>query len=94
MVAVKSFARIHLANLINFGILPVTFEKASDYKAIAQGDVLDIPDIKKVVSGGDKLEVTNKSKKKKIVFNVNLNERQRKIILAGGLLNYTKKGGK
>ncbi|MFH2035807.1 MAG: aconitate hydratase [Candidatus Zixiibacteriota bacterium] len=94
MVAVKSFARIHLANLINFGILPVTFEKAEDYKNIEQGDMLDMPDINKAVAKDDKLIVTNESKKKQIAFNISLNERQRKIILAGGLLNYTKKGGK
>ncbi|MCP4704773.1 MAG: aconitate hydratase [candidate division Zixibacteria bacterium] len=94
LVLVKSFARIHLANLINFGILPVTFENKSDYSKIAQGNKLNIPDLKKAVTKDNKLEITNKSNSKKITVNIDLTERQRKIILAGGLLNFTRGGGK
>ncbi len=94
LVLVKSFARIHLANLINFGILPVTFENQADYDKIAQGDKLDIPNLKKAVSQADKLKITNISNGKKFTVNINLTQRQRKIILAGGLLNFTRGGGK
>ncbi len=94
LVLVKSFARIHLANLINFGILPVTFENKSDYNKIAQGNKLNIPDLKKAVTKDNKLEIINKSNSKKITVNIDLTERQRKIILAGGLLNFTRGGGK
>ncbi len=94
LVLVKSFARIHLANLINFGILPVTFENAADYNKIAQGNKLSIPDLKKAVTKENKLEIINKSNGKKITVNIDLTERQRKIVLAGGLLNFTKGGGK
>lgn len=94
LVLVKSFARIHLANLINFGILPATFENSADYNKIKQGDKLAIPSLKKAVSKDNKLEITNKSNGKKITVNISLTERQRKIILAGGLLNFTRAGGK
>ncbi len=92
MVLVKSFARIHLANLINFGILPTTFENPADYDKIEQGDKLEMPDIRKAVSGADFLEIENKTKGIKIKAKIELSKRQRDIILAGGLLNYTRKG--
>jgi len=94
IVVTKSFARIHLANLINFGILPATFEDPSDYDKIEQGDVLEIPDIKKHVADKDNLRIVNKTRGIELSFKINLNTRQRNIILAGGLLNYTKAGGK
>ena len=94
MVATKSFARIHLANLINFGILPVTFADPSDYDKINQGDVFEIPRLADSVKSEDFIEVINKTTGDKFQFKIDLNERQRKIILAGGLLNYTKAGGK
>ena len=90
-VIAKSFARIHVANLINAGILPVTFENPEDYDKLSQDAKLTISDI---VSGMEKgvLTVTDD---KGFAFNVvcNLTERQRAILLAGGLLNYTKEGG-
>jgi len=94
LVLVKSFARIHLANLINFGILPATFENPADYDNIAQGDKLDIPDLKKAVSKANRLEITNNTNGLEFTINISLTERQRKIILAGGLLNFTRGGGK
>ena len=104
LVLVKSFARIHLANLINFGILPVTFANPADYDDITQGDVrlkqiildfsIEIPDLRKAVAKSDKLEITNKANGHKYVVNISLTERQRKIIMAGGLLNFTRAGGK
>jgi len=94
MVAVKSFARIHLANLINFGILPVTFADPADYDKINQGDTFEIPNIKNSVKNSDFIGVKNKTNGDTYRMNINLVQRQREIIILGGLLNYTKAGGK
>ena len=90
-VIAKSFARIHIANLINSGILPMTFENPDDYDRIAQEDMLTISGIVEGMKAGT-LTVTTASG---LTFNVNcsLTERQQAILLAGGLLNYTKEGG-
>ncbi len=89
-VIVKSFARIHMANLINSGIIPMTFANESDYDLIDAGDDLVIEDIKNAIKSGDTLTLTNKTKNKDIKVNVTLSSRQIEMILAGGLLNYTK----
>jgi aconitate hydratase len=94
MVAVKSFARIHLANLINFGILPVTFSDPADYDKINQGDVFEIRAIRQSIKSSNKIQALNKTNGVTYTFNISLTPRQREIILAGGLLNYTKAGGK
>lgn len=94
VVAVKSFARIHLANLINFGILPVTFSNPADYDSISQGDILEMLNFKEAVQSSETLEVENKKKGKKFNLRISLTPRQREIIIAGGLLNYTRGGGK
>ena len=90
-VIAKSFARIHVANLINAGILPVTFENPEDYDRLSQDAVLTISDISGGMERG-RLAVTADDG---FAFYVNcvLPERQRAILLAGGLLNYTKEGG-
>src|SRR5512143_1050658 len=83
-VIVKSFARIHLANLINFGIIPLTFKDPSDYDKIEQGDslVLDITDVMKPA-------LTDETKGIKIAVVPQLfSERDKELILAGGALNY------
>lgn len=90
-VLVKSFARIHLANLINFGILPLTFANEKNYDKMAQGDELVIEDIRRQVKDGDFVMVTNKTRGIKIKATFHLTARQRAILLAGGLLNYVKK---
>lgn len=94
MVVVKSFARIHLANLINFGILPATFADPADHDRINQADALEIADMRGSVKGSDTIKVLNKTNGTTHTFNISLTPRQREIILAGGLLNYTKAGGK
>ena len=90
-VIAKSFARIHIANLINSGILPMTFENPDDYDKLDQNTKLTITGI---VEGMEKgiLTVTADNG---FTFHVNcsLTERQRAILLAGGLLNYTREGG-
>ena len=90
-VIAKSFARIHVANLINAGILPVTFANPEDYDRLEQGGNLTISNIVKGMEEG-KLTVTDETG---FAFQVvcNLTDRQRAILLAGGLLNYTREGG-
>ena len=90
-VIAKSFARIHVANLINAGILPVTFENPEDYDKLNQDAVLTISDIARGMEQG-RLAVTADDGFKFYV-NCALTERQRSILMAGGLLNYTKEGG-
>ena len=91
-VIAKSFARIHIANLINSGILPMTFENPEDYDKLDQDADLQITGIVSGMAEG-KLTVTDRTSGN--TFNVlcSLTERQRAILLAGGLLNYTKEGG-
>ncbi len=83
-VITKSFARIHLANLINFGILPLTLDEPSDYDRIEQGDELEL-DISNVMK--PKLTDTTKGIKIKVTPQL-FSERDRELILAGGALNY------
>ncbi|MDQ2085516.1 aconitate hydratase [Herbivorax sp. ANBcel31] len=90
-VITKSFARIHMANLINSGIIPMTFENEADYDEIDMGDDIVIENIVNQIKNGSRLTVKNKTKNKDIPVNVTLSERQVEMILAGGLINYTKK---
>ena len=91
-VIAKSFARIHVANLINAGILPLTLENPDDYEILNQGDSLKLQDIKAGMAAG-KITVINESTGKTATTLCNLSDRQQKILLCGGLLNYTKEGG-
>jgi aconitate hydratase len=89
-VIAKGFERIHAANLINFGILPLHFENETEYNLLDQGDSLEIPDIRTALQSGLPLTVRNVTKGR--TFNViyTLTERQRRILLAGGALNLVK----
>ena len=90
-VLVKSFARIHRANLINAGILPLTFVNEADYEKISQGDVLELADIRKHVEAGETtLTLVNKTTGAEIPVLCELTGRTKDIILAGGLLDYTR----
>jgi len=89
-VITKSFARIHMANLINAGIVPLTFADEADYDRISQGDEIMIKDVAGQLKAGDTITVTNKTKGFDFTANVSLSERQKEMIYAGGLLNYTK----
>ncbi len=91
-VIAKSFARIHIANLINAGILPLTFENPDDYDQLNQEDMLVLDNIAEGMRLG-KLNVICKSTGKCIPVCCDLSDRQRAILLAGGLLNYTKENG-
>jgi len=89
-VIAKSLERIHAANLVNFGIVPLIFAKQADYDAIEQGDELEVGDWRKAVEAGKNVTVTNKTKGTSFECTYNLSDRQRKILAAGGMLNYTK----
>ena len=88
-VIAKSFARIHKANLVNFGILPLTFENPGDYDSIDQGDALEIKDLKKALSSGDTVTLKNLTKGTEITLKHDYSPTQVEMILAGGRLNYT-----
>ena len=93
-VIAKTIERIHQANLVNFGIAPLLFERAEDYDIIEQGDEVEIPNIREAVeSGAEEVMLKNITKNKEIKLKLFLTDRQRKIILEGGLLPYTAKGG-
>ncbi len=89
-VLVKSFARIHRSNLINAGILPLNFVNEADYDKISLGDKLEISNIRDCIQNGKNLIVTNKTTGDQIECCCELSDRAKKIILAGGLLSYTK----
>ena len=88
-VIAKSFARIHKANLINFGILPLTFANKRDYAPIRPGDKIKISGISNKIGGGStSFKVQNLSRKKEFEVEIELTHRQRCILLAGGLLPF------
>ncbi|QII10664.1 aconitate hydratase [Candidatus Kuenenia stuttgartiensis] len=87
-VIAKSFARIHRSNLVNFGILPLTFTEENDYLVLDQGDSLELVDIKKQLKPGGILVVHNRTKNKEIKVTHLLSSREIDILFAGGLLNY------
>jgi len=86
---VKSFARIHRANLINFGILPLIFTDETAHDAIAQGDRLRIERVPQQIRGDRQIVVTNVTKGMDFVVRHDLTPREVDIVLAGGMLNYT-----
>lgn len=90
IVITKSFARIHRANLINAGILPFTFVNENDYDRINEGDELVVENIKEAVKNGKNITVVNKTTGESIECSCELSERAKDIVLAGGLLSYTK----
>ncbi len=89
-VLVKSFARIHRANLINAGIIPLTFVNAEDYDKFNLGDMLELPNVKQEIMDGKNITVVNKSNGETIEAVCELTDRTKAIIIAGGLLDYTK----
>ncbi len=87
---VKSFARIHKANLINFGILPMTFADASDYDTISQGEKLSIPGIRQALLGGADTVTIRRQDGSTFQARLELSERERQILASGSLLNWVK----
>jgi aconitate hydratase len=88
-VLAKSLERIHAANLINFGILPLTFADGDDYSRIEQGDEIELPDVRQRLERGEEIVLVDKTQGLEFSVVCDLSERQRAILLAGGLLNYT-----
>ncbi len=91
-VIAKSYERIHTANLINFGILPLVFENETEYNLLDQGDSLEIPDLHGALASGSPLAVRNATKGRSFTVTCTLSERQKRILLAGGALNLVKAG--
>jgi aconitate hydratase len=92
-VLAKGFARIHRANLINNGILPLTFETEADYDRFAQEDEIALEGVRELISGGaEALPVRNVTKGFTVNVLLPLTDRQRKMILAGGLINMISRG--
>lgn len=89
-VLVKSFARIHRSNLINAGILPLTFENEADYDLISQGDELELPGVREKIAAGEDILIRNRTTGQELTAKCELSARTLKILLAGGLLNYTR----
>ena len=90
-VIAKSFARIHRSNLINFGIIPLLFKVEADYGKIEQGDRLVVQKVKESLKGNQSYPVHNQTKNYSFEVSSNLNDREKEIILSGGLLPNTKK---
>ncbi len=90
-ILTKSFARIHKANLINYGIIPLNFVNPSDYDSIKQGDTLVLSNIEEALNTGCEFDIELNGKTIKAVND--LSERSRAIIKAGGLAKYTRAGG-
>lgn len=89
-VLAKSFARIHWANLVNFGILPLTFQVESDYDRFHQDDELELPGVRTEVKSGQPITVRNVTQNFEVKMTHPFTVRQVELLLAGGLLNFIK----
>jgi len=92
VVIAKSFARIHVANLINAGIMPLTFKNPDDYDKLSQGDMLSLSDVYSGMDNGE-IILKNENNGDSISLVCEFTQRQKDILKAGGLLAYTKKMG-
>ncbi len=88
----KSFARIHRANLINFGIVPLVFADAADFEAVAQGQKVRIEGIRQALEKGES-QIPILVNGRKMLMRIEFSQRERKILLAGSVLNYAKRSG-
>jgi aconitate hydratase len=86
-VVAKSFARIHWQNLINFGILPLTFTNPDDWNRIAPGDILRLPDVREAIHRGTKVRILNQHKNETYMAEHAMTDRQVQMLLAGSLIN-------
>ncbi len=89
-VIVKSFARIHRANLVNFGILPLVFDNSDDYDKIDQGDNLSLTSVKENVNNTGKFTLKNERTGDQINVSADFSDKQKMVLQAGGLLPYIK----
>jgi len=90
-VLVKSFARIHFQNLVNFGILPLLFAAPADFDRITQGDILVVKKVRDTIKNKKEVIIHNKTKNHDYTANHNMSDRQVEILLAGGLINHLRK---
>jgi aconitate hydratase len=88
VVIVKSFARIHWHNLVNFGILPLVLEDPSEYDRIESGDVLRLEDTHRQIRLGKRIEVENRTRQRRFATRHDLSSRQLGVFLDGGLINW------
>ncbi|MHA1746112.1 MAG: aconitate hydratase, partial [Promethearchaeota archaeon] len=86
-VLVKSFARIHKDNLVNFGILPLLFKVEGDFAKVNQGDIVSIANVKAAIEKGEPIIVHNTTQNVDIEVTYDLSDREREVIVAGGKLN-------
>ena len=89
-VIVKSFARIHVANLINAGILPLTFADESDYDRVSMWDSLTLPEVRSRLEKGEQIILKNNTTGETLPLGARFSQRQTEILHAGGLMNYTR----
>jgi len=90
MVIAQSIERIHKANLINFGIIPAIFANPEDYNAISEGDRLQVDAVREAIAAGLELALRDISTKETIMLRIEISEREREILLAGGKINATR----
>lgn len=90
-VIAKGFARIHWQNLINFGILPLTFTNPADYEKIEQGDKIEIPDARNAIQKGNKVKIINKTKNEGYEAEHAMSDRQVEMVLEGSLISIVRK---
>lgn len=93
-VIAKSFERIHSANLVNFGIVPLLFKNESDYDRIEQEDAIELPSIRDDIEKGERVRALNVTKGYEFTLTHGLSKRQIEILDAGGRLQYTKQNKK
>jgi aconitate hydratase len=90
-VIAVSFARIHWQNLVNFGILPLTFADPADYERIVEGDLLALSDICRAIREARPIEVVNETQNETYMAEHELSDRQLQTVLAGGTINLFRK---
>jgi aconitate hydratase len=89
-VLAKSFARIHAQNLVNFGVLPLTFSRPADYNDIHTGDVLRLDDVRRALAKGDHLAIVDATRGRTLEVHHFMSPRQVQYVLRGGLVNWMK----
>jgi aconitate hydratase len=89
-VIAKSIERIHRANLINFCIVPIVFVQPNDYEKVKPGDRLQIDGLLEAIKGGDEVVIVDKTSSFEFSGRLELSDRERRILLSAGLLNYTR----
>ncbi len=94
MVLVKSFARIHWQNLVNFGVLPLAFVDEADWGGIQQGHVLRAKAVRQAIRAGNEVSIENLATNKTLRTTHTLSKRQVEVLLMGGLINWVREGAK